>query len=286
MEEWNRVRGGLRFGQRLSGRVVRVPRPGAMGIFIDVGLPVGGFVDVLLLPVDADRWPREGSVVEFEVWWADERPQLRLKPVDPCFLRDDFDRWQARMRPAWAAERGQPVPVSTSSAATQARVHAWVDATATPLAEADVVTGFSIETEEALRAAGWWPSRRVSVDPWRDALEEDGLVHLHEAAERFLAEFGGLSVSLSGPGITCAKTPFEFDPELCVGEGDRFADWGETIGRDLFPIGELDQGRFFLGIDEHSEIYLVADWIATFGPLKDALEKLVLGVLPQTIATS
>ena len=110
-------------------------------------------------------------------------------------------------------------------------------------------------------------------------------MRLHDAAERFLTEFGGLGVSLSGPDITCAKTPFEFDPELCVGEEDRFADWGETIGRDLFPIGELDQVRFFLGIDENSEIYLVADWIATFGPLKDALERLVLGVRPQTIAT-
>jgi len=118
------VRRSLRFGQRLPGRVVRVPRPGAIGIFVDVGLPVGGFVDVLLLPIDADRWPREGSVVEFEVWWADERPQLRLKPVDPRFLRNDFDQWQAKMRPAWAAERGQPVPISTSPAATQALVNA------------------------------------------------------------------------------------------------------------------------------------------------------------------
>jgi len=89
------------------------------------------------------------------------------------------------------------------------------------MAEAHVVTGFSAETEETLGTASWWPGRRVSVDPWRDALEEDGLGHLHEAAERFLAEFGGLSVTLSGPGITCAKTSFEFDPELCVGEGDR-----------------------------------------------------------------
>jgi len=286
IKEWNRVRGGLQFGQRLQGKIARVPRPGAVGIFVDVGLPVGGFVDVLLLPVDADRWPHEGSVVEFEVWWADERPQLRLKPVDPGFLRDDFDQWQAKMRPGWAAERGQAVPISTSPAATQARVHAWVDATATPLAGADVVTGFSAETEETLRAAGWWPGRRVPVDLWRGTLQQSGLVHLHAAAAGFLTEFGGLSVSLSGPGITCAKTPFEFDPELCIGEEDRFAEWGETIGRDLFPIGELDQGRFFLGIDEHSEIYLIADWVAAFGPLKDAMEKLVQGVRPQSITTS
>ena len=65
-----------------------------------------------------------------------------------------------------------------------------------------------------------------------------------------------------------------------------FADWNETIGRALFPIGELDQGRFFLGMNEHSEIYLVADWIATFGPLNETLKNLVLGVRPRTNATS
>ncbi|WSQ06845.1 SUKH-3 domain-containing protein [Streptomyces sp. NBC_01231] len=41
----------------------------------------------------------------------------------------------------------------------------------------------------------------------------------------------------SGWGITCAKTAFVFDPALLVGEVNRFADWSETIGRDIFPIG-------------------------------------------------
>ncbi|MEU3619916.1 SUKH-3 domain-containing protein [Streptomyces sp. NPDC006872] len=60
--------------------------------------------------------------------------------------------------------------------------------------------------------------------------------------------------------------------------------FSQTIGRDLFPIGELDEGRFFLGIDQSNEIYLVETWVATFGPAQDALEKLVLGVAPETVA--
>lgn len=48
VEEWNQARRGLRLGQKLSGTVAAVPNPGATGIFVDIGLPVGGFVDVLL----------------------------------------------------------------------------------------------------------------------------------------------------------------------------------------------------------------------------------------------
>lgn len=107
---------------------------------------------------------------------------------------------------------------------------------------------------------------------------------MHEAAEVFLAEFGGLYVSVHGPGISCARTPFEFDPELAVGEEDRFSGWGETIGRHLFPLGELDEGRHFLGIDESSEIYLVEMWVGSFGRMPKAMENLVLGVMPRRLA--
>ncbi|MBP0450991.1 SUKH-3 domain-containing protein [Kitasatospora sp. RG8] len=262
VEEWIRVRRGLRLGQRLSGTVTAVPAPGATGLFVDVGLPVGGFVDVLLLPGDGHRWPAVGTVAEFEVWWADKRPQVRLKPVDRRFLREDFDEWRARWRPGWP----ENVPVD----------QAWVEAEAAPLREAGAV-------EETLRAAGWWPGRRVPVRPWREMLEATGLVRMHEAAELFLSEFGGLDVRIDGPGIDVAKTRFHFDPEPVAGEEDRFADWSATVGKDLFPIGELDGGRFFLGIDENSEIYLIETWVATFGPAQEALERLILGIAPRRI---
>jgi hypothetical protein len=56
------------------------------------------------------------------------------------------------------------------------------------------------------------------------------------------------------------------------------------IGRQLYPVGELDRGRFFLGIDARTEIYLVEAWVATYGPMPQALENLVLGVKATTIA--
>ncbi|GAB3482096.1 hypothetical protein [Nocardiopsis coralliicola] len=106
---WEAIRRRLHFGQRFPGTVVRVPSPGAIGVFVDIGLPVTGFVDVVLLPRTAERWPVEGATSEFEVWWADERPQIRLKPADSRFLREDFSDWLPRWRPRWPQEQGLPV---------------------------------------------------------------------------------------------------------------------------------------------------------------------------------
>ncbi|WP_328507245.1 SUKH-3 domain-containing protein [Streptomyces sp. NBC_00391] len=138
------------------------------------------------------------------------------------------------------------------------------------------------KVREALTAAGWAPGRKVDTGAWRTLFAEAGLV-MHEAAESFLAEFGGLYVSVHGPGISVARTPFEFDPELLVGEEGRFEEWGEEIGRHLFPLGELDEGRHFLGIDEFGEIYLVDMWVGSFGRMPEAMENLVLGVKPRRL---
>ncbi|MFJ9447855.1 S1 RNA-binding domain-containing protein [Kitasatospora sp. NPDC101235] len=104
--EWARIREGLRFGQVFEGTVVRVPRPGVVGIFVDIGLSVEGFVDVLLLPERSESWPAEGTVSDFEVWWADSRKQIRLKPTDPQYLRADFAGFMERVRPGWPSEVG------------------------------------------------------------------------------------------------------------------------------------------------------------------------------------
>ncbi|WP_069462319.1 hypothetical protein [Actinacidiphila rubida] len=107
--EWARIRRGLRFGQVFEGTVVNVPRPGAIGIFVDIGLSVGGFVDVLLLPEQSEDWPAEGTVGEFEIWWADSRQQIRLKPSDSRYLRGDFADFVERFRPGWSSDVGRPV---------------------------------------------------------------------------------------------------------------------------------------------------------------------------------
>jgi hypothetical protein len=120
----------------------------------------------------------------------------------------------------------------------------------------------------------------VDITDWREQLEAGGELRMHRAAADFLVEFGGLNVEIDGPGISRAREPFELDPELCVGEEDRFAGWGADLGCSLFPIGELDRGRFFLGISESGEVFLVEAWVASFGIGDAALESLILGVMP------
>lgn len=93
-------------------------------------------------------------------------------------------------------------------------------------------------------------------------------------------------MTIGGPGITRAREPFALDPEPAWGEDDRFSEWSESIGRCLYPLGALDRGRFFLGIDEVSEIYLVETWVASFGTMPQALENLILGVALAGLLTS
>lgn len=135
---------------------------------------------------------------------------------------------------------------------------------------------------QALGEAGWFPGRCVDVTQRQDIFADT--LPMHETAERFLSEFGGLAVHVQDPGAMRARKLFDLDPELARGEDDRFEHWGEKLGQALFPIGGVDCDRFFPGIDEHGGIYLVEGWIASFGPMPKALENLVAEVRPIRIA--
>ncbi|MGW6444649.1 SUKH-3 domain-containing protein [Lentzea sp. NPDC055074] len=138
---------------------------------------------------------------------------------------------------------------------------------------------FSEESERTLRSAGWYPGRTVDTEAWRAPLEKSGFV-FPEVVVRFLAEFNGLSFPDNGSGISRAREPFEFDPLLAKGEEDRYSECGAEIGRVMAPLGELDRGRFFLGMDDRGAIYVVTDGIRFFGVGDAGLESLILGVMP------
>jgi hypothetical protein len=89
-DAWPHLRPQLRLGQALTGTVAWMLRPDVAGIGVDLGLPVGGFVDVIRLPFDPGRWPAIGTVTSFVTWWIDERPQIRLMPAELRYRRDDF----------------------------------------------------------------------------------------------------------------------------------------------------------------------------------------------------
>jgi SUKH-3 immunity protein of toxin-antitoxin system len=43
-------------------------------------------------------------------------------------------------------------------------------------------------------------------------------LEMFETAERFLLEFGGITVTRSGPGETLARSPFKIDPTVAYYE--------------------------------------------------------------------
>ncbi|MFI2485884.1 SUKH-3 domain-containing protein [Promicromonospora kroppenstedtii] len=142
---------------------------------------------------------------------------------------------------------------------------------------------FDEVTDSTLAKYGWFPGRSVPIDSWVETLRSEG-VEVHQAAAVFLAEFGGIVTKREGPGITRARESFAIDPQECVGEGDRFVEWSQDLGRQIVPVGILDGGRSFLGMDENSELYSVEAWVATFGRMPVAMIHLVRGVMPQVIA--
>ncbi|GAA3250187.1 SUKH-3 domain-containing protein [Dactylosporangium siamense] len=147
-------------------------------------------------------------------------------------------------------------------------------------------TGLSQQTRQVLAAAGWHVGRKVDTACWEAELTADGFPEIHLAARRFLAEFGGLTVADGGAGVTRAREPFTLRPTDCLGEADRFIEWGEHTGRNLAPIGELAGNSCacaWLGMDEYEEIYVVVDELATFGRMPLAMEHLALGYMPRRI---
>ncbi|MFD9601967.1 SUKH-3 domain-containing protein (plasmid) [Streptomyces sp. NBC_01224] len=140
---------------------------------------------------------------------------------------------------------------------------------------------FSLAVESILLRSGWFPHRRFDLAQWRAALPD---FTWHAAAEEFLQEFGGIRVDIAGPGVTCAREPFQFDPELALGEEGRFAEMSEMFDRKFFPLGEVGQGEFFLAIDEEGIIYLLGAWVFRLGVGDLALEHLVTGVAAERLS--
>jgi hypothetical protein len=83
-DELDVARARFPVGEQVTGRVARIPKPGAIGLFVDLGREPEGFVDVLHLPREPDEWPRAGTDTTFEV--LQHRPgQVRLFPLDGRF---------------------------------------------------------------------------------------------------------------------------------------------------------------------------------------------------------
>ncbi|MCX5396889.1 SUKH-3 domain-containing protein [Streptomyces sp. NBC_00102] len=134
---------------------------------------------------------------------------------------------------------------------------------------------FAADVESVLRRSGWFPGRTVGIEGYKEELS--GFTW-HEAAEKFLGEFGGISVDVHGAGQSVAREPFEIDPELAIGEEGRFEELSQKFQRKFFPVGEIGRGEFFIAIDEEAVLYLVGVWAFRLGVCTEGLTSMIRGV--------
>lgn len=89
-------------GDHVTGTVTLIPRPVLIGLFVDLGQPPIGFVDLVHLKRSVDQWPGVGTVMDFEVL-QHRNQQVRLWPLDEAFRWSTASFW--RSEPEWQAVR-------------------------------------------------------------------------------------------------------------------------------------------------------------------------------------
>ncbi|WP_179816284.1 SUKH-3 domain-containing protein [Allostreptomyces psammosilenae] len=160
------------------------------------------------------------------------------------------------------------------------------------------------EAATALLDAGWLPGRRNmhQAEHWADRLaahtSADGYRHsLFAAAVEAWAEYGGVHVTLTGPGIEVARTPFVIDPLLGLHLPRTLTDLGRALGTQLAPLGaELvpdagtgpDAVRAHLAIDASGAVHSLdhtGDWFLG-DTTHQALAALICGTRPHRLPTS
>lgn len=120
-DELDRMRILAPVGSEVRGTVSYIPEPtGRIGIFVDLGLPAGGFVDVLELPYDPKNWPPVGTILDFEVL-QHRVGQVRLYPLDPKYRKYPKDDGRKRYtRERWGElKRRYPVGSVVSARVTE-----------------------------------------------------------------------------------------------------------------------------------------------------------------------
>ena len=122
------------------------------------------------------------------------------------------------------------------------------------------------------------------VASWKKILMISDGVEMFSSAESVLLEFGGLRIDQRGPGVSCAREPFTFDPTAAVYEGDRFSDFSTVLGTRLYPLGEASGGYYFWSIGENGDVYLLMNDLKLLGTtIERALEKLLIGLEAEKI---
>ncbi|MER7758580.1 SUKH-3 domain-containing protein [Streptomyces sp. NPDC097619] len=155
-------------------------------------------------------------------------------------------------------------------------------------------TRFPVSVDATLRTAGWQPGRWdiKQAEYWADALRDHTTPagHRHTvfpAAVEAWAEFGGLTLTASGPGRQIAPTPVRIDPLTGLHLARTFNDLGRALDTTVCPLGTEADGRAHLAIDATGRVYSVddtGDWYLG-AHIDEALGTLLTGLQPVRLTT-
>ncbi|MCF2529997.1 SUKH-3 domain-containing protein [Yinghuangia soli] len=151
---------------------------------------------------------------------------------------------------------------------------------------------FPTEVVYELGRAGWRVGRRrlEQAESWAkevsDHTSPDGHRHsVFPAALEAWSEFGGLRIAVEGPGAAVARRPFRIDPTTGLHLTRTLADVGRSIGTNLCPLGEEDDGVGYLAIDPSGRVFGIdhtGEWFLGDG-VDAGLTTLILGTAPARI---
>ncbi|WP_328411542.1 SUKH-3 domain-containing protein [Streptomyces violaceus] len=137
------------------------------------------------------------------------------------------------------------------------------------------------ETDRVLRAGGWFPGRAIPTETWESILLQTGEFEMHDAARRFLAEFGAVGVPYREPRDSMPWMQFSLDPLLAIWDGEIIDDLAEQAGVELYPIGMRDRGNQHLAMAEDGAVYAGMDSVWLLAPTPDeALQRLTSRIQP------
>ncbi|MFE9765759.1 SUKH-3 domain-containing protein [Streptomyces sp. NPDC005808] len=145
----------------------------------------------------------------------------------------------------------------------------------TAVAGGDADRRWPADTDRVLRTAGWYPGRSVPTETWEGILRRHGEFEMHDAAQRFLAEFGCVGIPYREPWESMPWGEFRLDPLLALWEDEVLEDLSDQAGTYLYPIGMIDRCNQHLGIAENGAVYVGMDSVMPLAATPDeALVKL------------
>jgi len=119
-------------------------------------------------------------------------------------------------------------------------------------------SGFSAQTLNLLRSAGWSPERAVDIGRYVQALETEGY-EVFPVVETFLRRFGGLEIAYPINFHSQSLTnSIHFDAAAAAAAVDNegyVSKYAERIGVPVCVIGEADNRSTTLMMDQEGRVY-------------------------------